>query len=71
MAENYPANHGIVQRSGKKSKGRGRVKKKKAPDYRDFMGRRGQGRYSRFYMIAGTSVKIDAPRTQVFESAFA
>jgi len=29
------------------------VKKKKTPDSRDFMGRRGQGWYSRFYMIAG------------------
>jgi hypothetical protein len=54
----YPAKTYILNRSGKMSKERERVKKKKASDYRGFEGEVGQVVYSRFNLEAGTSGTI-------------
>lgn len=39
----YPAKTTMIGRSGNMSKERRLLKKKKSPDYRDFMGKMGQG----------------------------
>jgi hypothetical protein len=49
----YPAKTNILCTSGKMSKERGMMKKRKSPDYRGFEGKVGHGSYSRFYPKAG------------------